>query len=136
MAYVEQIWARAETPLPALAIGYFRLIRRIDLKVGPPGDLRFDWHCPWQGQLGGVPSLVARYTDAVTGAPRGLWRRPVGPDAPKPMSLGPTGGCVIRLWPDNMINSRLVIAEGIETALAMAMNMKSRPTASLGGGQC
>jgi hypothetical protein len=124
MAYVEKLWSEAEIELPAEAVAYFRFIRRIDLKDGmPPGDLRFLWHCPWQGQLGGVPCLVARYSDAVTSEPRGLWRRPIGfPD--KPMSLGPTGGCVIRLWPDDMIDGRLVIAEGVETALAMAMNMK------------
>ena len=34
------------------------------------------------------------------------------------MTLGPMGGCVIRLWPD--VGKRLVIGEGIETTLAAA----------------
>jgi hypothetical protein len=121
MAYVEKIWSRADVELPAMAVGYFRFHRKIDTKGMPLNDLRFDWHCPWKGCLGGTPCLIGRYTDPVTGAPRGLLRRPITFDAdPKTKSLGRTGGCVIRLWPDDMIDGRLVIAEGIETALAVA----------------
>jgi putative DNA primase/helicase len=79
----------------------------------------------------------------VTGEPRGLWRRPsiqfanacdlkrslasaTFAEQFKPMTLGPMGGCVIRLWPQEQVGKRLVIAEGIETALAAATRVSHR----------
>jgi len=34
--------------------------------------------------------------------------------------LGPTGGCAIRLWPDEQVEHVLVLGEGVETTLAAA----------------
>src|SRR2546426_2322436 len=72
--------------------------RGIDLTIVPDfGGLRWHNHCPWLG--GPIGCVVARFTDAVTGGPRGIWRRPIK-KGEKPRTLGPMGGCVIRLWPD------------------------------------
>src|SRR5262249_57293751 len=44
----------------------------------------------------------------------------------KPMSLGPMRGCVIRLWPDEDVTTKLVIGEGVETTLSVATGLPSR----------
>jgi putative DNA primase/helicase len=87
----------------------------------PHGVLRFHRECPWLGNP--QPCILARYRDALTGEPRGLWRRSAD-GLNKPMTLGPMGGCVIRLFPQ--VGKRLVIAEGIETALAAATRITHR----------
>ena len=117
---VERIWNEAESD-PSPVKGYFRLQRRIPLdKV--PAVLRWHPQCPCQAKK--VPCIIARYSDAVTGEPKGIWRRPVDGLLNKPMTLGPMGGCVIRLWPD--VSKRLVIGEGIETTLAAATGFTHR----------
>jgi phage/plasmid primase-like uncharacterized protein len=88
------------------------------------GGLR--WHplCPWES--GTAPCVVARFTDAVTGEARGIWRRPV--DGGKPKSFGPMRGTVIRLWPDEDVTTGLVIGEGVETTLSAATRFACRGT--------
>ena len=88
------------------------------------GALRWHPQCPWEA--GTAPCVVARYTDAVTAAPRGIWRRPI--DGQKPRSLGPTAGCVIRLWPDDTVELGVVLGEGVETTLAAATRITHRGT--------
>jgi putative DNA primase/helicase len=44
------------------------------------------------------------------------------------MSLGPTAGCVLRLWPDELVTLGLVIGEGLETVLAAATRIEHRGT--------
>jgi Toprim domain len=125
--FVERLWREATPTLPPRATAYFRW-RGIPLEDVPPGVLRFHPKCPWEGSK--MHCLLARYSDAVTGEPRGLWRRVVvsglrrSDPNPKPMTLGPMGGCVIRLFPD--VRKRLVIAEGIETALTAATRFTHR----------
>jgi len=80
------------------------------------GGLRWHPACPWEG--GTAPCIVARYTDAATVEPRGIWRRPLTGEKPK--SLGPNASAVIRLWPDDFVEQGLVLGEGIETTLAAA----------------
>jgi hypothetical protein len=118
--YVEQLWNGATATLPKSAVAYFKW-RGIPINDMPPGALRFHPRCPWWRER--RPCLLARYTDAVSGAARGIWRRCIDWRAPsgwKPMDIGPKGGCVIRLWPDQQVGKRLVIAEGVETALTGA----------------
>ena len=76
------------------------------------GGLRWHPACPWE--LGTKACVMARYTDTVTGEPRGIWRRPITGEKPK--TLGPMGNCVIRLWmahrvqrPHEKINHALVL---------------------------
>lgn len=91
-----------------------------------PGDGGLRWHatCPWRD--GAAPCIVSRFTDAVTGKPKGIHRRPITGE--KPMSLGPMAGCVIRLWPDEDVTEGLVIGEGVETTLAAATRIEHRDT--------
>jgi putative DNA primase/helicase len=115
---VERLWNAATCDLPEKVIGYFAF-RGIQLDTVPKGVLRFHAKCPWLGKK--MPCILARYSDAVTGAPRGLWRRLYGE---KPMTLGPMSGCVIRLYPK--VGKRLVVAEGVENALTAATLLSHR----------
>lgn len=120
LAYIERLWARAVTPLPAQAVGYFRW-RGIPLDDVPVGGLRLLWDCPWGRNP--QPCIVARYSDALTGALKGLWRRSLD-GLNKPMTMGPMAGCVIRLWPH--AGKTLVVGEGVETTLAAATRISHR----------
>ena len=70
-----------------------------------------------------VPALVGRVRDVVSNKPIGLQRIGLTADGRKigPMALGPIGGGAVKLWPDEDIGDGLVIAEGIETALAASV---------------
>ena len=120
--YVERLWNAATPVLPASVKAYFRW-RGIPIDDVPKGALRFHPQCPWQTYK--VDCILARYSDAVSGEPRGIWRRivEVGVSV-KPMTLGPMAGCVIRLFPD--VGKRLVIGEGIETVLTAATRLTYR----------
>ena len=96
----------------------------------PPqdGDLRFHHALrhPVTGYVG--PALVALVTHAETRAPLTLHRTWVQADGqkahcdPPRMLLGahPKKHGVIRLWPDEYVTYGLAVAEGIESALALA----------------
>ena len=87
---VKRLWVEALPELPALT-GYFRW-RGIPLDAVPAGALRFHPACPLFGKR--VPAILARYSDALTGELRGLWRRSAD-GLNKPTTLGPMSGCVI-----------------------------------------
>lgn len=119
LQFVEQLWKEAMPRLPAEALDYFRW-RGIWLDGMPEdGVLQFHPRCPWHGERLGC--VLARYSDALSGEPRGIWRR-IAKSSPfdrvKPMTLGPMAGCVIRLYPKD--SKRLVVAEGIENALTVS----------------
>jgi hypothetical protein len=100
--------------------------------VIPPADGDLRWHPALRHPSGHVgPALVALVTHAQTRAPLTLhrtWVRRDGakaPVSPPRMLLGghrKVGG-VVRLWPDDAVSTGLAIAEGIETALALAHAM-------------
>ena len=112
---IGRLWDAATPKLPWGYVEQFHW-RGIPIEEVPQGALRYHPKCPWRGKRDGC--LVARYSDALTGEPRGLWRR--HDSLTKPMTLGPSRGCVIRLWPQESVGKRLVIGEGIETTLAAA----------------
>jgi phage/plasmid primase-like uncharacterized protein len=91
-----------------------------------PEHGRLRWHpaCPWEAAT--APCVVARFSDVMTCEPRGVHRRPIS--GAKPKSLGPTHGCVIRLWPDEEVAGGLVLGEGVETALAAATRIVHKGT--------
>jgi hypothetical protein len=122
-ALADRIWHRTG-PLTPAARAY--LARRGIVLDDVPEDagLRFDPCCPWGS--GDAPCVIARFTTAIKNEPRGIWRRPLNGDKPK--SLGPTSGCVIRLWPDDAIEQSLVLGEGVETTLAAATRIIHRGT--------
>jgi phage/plasmid primase-like uncharacterized protein len=118
------IW-HASAPIAGTLGADYMAARGIFLdRVPDHGGLRFHAHAP---VLDGVtPCVLARFTDIHTCAPRGIWRRPI--EGGKPISLGPTSGAVIRLWPDDMVTTGLVIGEGVETVLAAATRIEHRGT--------
>jgi hypothetical protein len=126
LRFVERLWEGATEKLPAKAIAYFRF-RGIPIEEVPPGALRYHPQCRWLGK--DINCIVARYSDPLTGEIKGMWRRPIdgrAHDPSKPKTLGAMKGCVIRLWPQESVGKRLVIAEGVETALAAATRIKHR----------
>jgi putative DNA primase/helicase len=92
--------------------------------------LRWHPHCPWG--TGGVRHgcMVALWTDALSGEPRAIHRTAITEAGVKVgrKTLGPTAGCVLRLWPDEEVGCGLVIGEGIETTLAAATRIQHRGT--------
>jgi hypothetical protein len=127
LGLAERIW-RQSFDIAGTA-GEAHLARRgIMLESVPDfGSLRWHPNCPW-GSDDTAPCIVARFTNAITGAPRGIWRRPIDGREPKSMTLGPMAGCVIRLWPDDTITTGLVLGEGVETTLAAALHITHRKT--------
>ena len=118
-----RIWDQAVALGPE-AIAYFER-RGIDIDAVPEqGGLRWLAQCPWES--GTKPCVVGRYTTATDNEPRGILRRPI--DGGKPKALGPTAGCVIRLWPDDAVDIGLVLGEGVETSLAAATRIEHRGT--------
>jgi len=126
LAYVEKHWRRT-VPLPDTTGDRYLIKRKVDVRLIPDhGGFRWLRDCPW-GERNKTGCIVARYSDALTGELRGLWRRPPI-DGVKPMSLGPHKGCVIRLWPDEDVTAGLVIGEGPITAAAAALNIEHKGT--------
>jgi len=122
-AYALTIWKNS-IELPSQALDYLDK-RCISLAEVPErGGLRFHPRCPWEGTV--KPCIVARFTDALTNEPRGIWRRPLTGEKPK--TLGPMAGCVIRLWPDEYVEQGLVLGEGVETTLASATSITHNGT--------
>jgi hypothetical protein len=120
------IWREAVPILGTLAERY--LIKRgIDV-AELPNDmadvLRWAPRCPWE--RGHAACLIALWTDIHTGQPRAIHRTAISPQAERidRMSLGPTRGCVIRLWPDDYVEQGHVPGEGIDTVLAAATRME------------
>jgi phage/plasmid primase-like uncharacterized protein len=121
--YAGRIWDQAGR-LGSEAAAYFER-RGIAINDVPDhGGLRWHPSCPWEG--GTKPCVVGRYTTAVDNKPHGIWRRPI--DGAKPKALGPTAGCVIRLWPNDAVETGLVLGEGVETTLAASTRIEHRGT--------
>jgi putative DNA primase/helicase len=90
------------------------------------------WHprCPWGTGGAWHGCMVALWTDAVSGEPRAIHRTAITDSGEKVgrKTFGPNAGCVIRLWPDEVVERGLVIGEGIETTLAAATRVQLRGT--------
>src|SRR5262249_50542214 len=104
--------------------------RGVDLAELPdPIAEALRWHsrCPWEGSTRAC--LIGLWTDSITGEPRAIHRRPISPEGDKLdhwRALGPTAGCVIRLWPDDAVELGLVLGEGIETCLVAATQIEHK----------
>jgi hypothetical protein len=121
----EHIW-RASVAIAGTPGAAYLAARGIDLDAVPDHcGLRFHPRCPLGA--GTAPCIIARFTDAITGIPLGIRRRRID-DKNKPLSLGPTGGGVIRLSPDDEVTTGLVIGEGLETVLAAMTRIEHRGT--------
>jgi hypothetical protein len=125
------IWS-VSRPLRGTPALVYLQSRGISLQKLPEGigeALRWHPSCPWEGGRHGA--MVPLMTDAITGEPRAIHRTAItsqGQKAGKKM-LGPSGGCVVRLWPDETVTTGIVLGEGIETTLAAATRLNQKGTA-------
>lgn len=111
-------------PISSVALQY---LRARHCKI-PPESGHLRWHPALKHPSGYVgPALVALITDVETNEHLSLhrtWITPTGKadlETPRlPLWNHSTKNGVIRLWPDDEVNSLLGIAEGIETALSLA----------------
>ena len=120
-----QLWSEAISAIGTLAEKYLTS-RQLALPDRHKEVLRFHPSCPF-GKGTRLPCLVALYRDIRTDEPKAIHRTALTPDGKKidPMSLGPVGGCAIKLTPDEDVTEGLAVGEGIETTLAgMALNFK------------
>jgi Toprim domain len=127
------IWADAHSLLGTPASTYLsnRGISLHGLPYSIGQALRWHPSCPWSEGGTRRGCLVALWTDAITGEPRAIHRRPIGAAGEKVdgwKALGPTKGCLIRLSPDETVTTSLVIGEGVETTLAAATRVQHRAT--------
>jgi hypothetical protein len=99
----------------------------LPLRIGE--SLRWAPRCPW-GPSRTLPAIVALSTDILTGAPRSIHRIAVtvAGDKVNKRMLGPSRGCVVRLWPDDEITHGLVLGEGLEATLVAAIPIEHRGT--------
>lgn len=141
-AYAQDIWNAAVDPRGTLAERY---LRSRDLKLDDAvcmRTLRFHPRCPFGKDEAGnrltVPALVAAFRPMRNSdedqLPRAIHRIGLTPDGRKleKKMLGPTGGCAIKLDPDDMVHEGLGICEGIETGLAIRKRPKRPPIWALG----
>jgi len=123
MAKAGAIWREAVPIAGTLAERYLVETRTLVLPCDvSPRVLRFHPSCAF-GPGERHPCLVALFSTIVGDRPVGVHRTALTPGARKidRRSLGPIGGAAIRISADDDVNSALVIAEGIETALAGMM---------------
>ncbi len=105
LRYVAGIW-NAAGPIAGPPGAAYLASRGIVLDDVPDhGGLRFHPRCPWESGI--APCILSRFTDVITGEPRGIHRRPI--TGAKPKALGRIGGAVIRLWPDAEVTNGLVL---------------------------
>jgi putative DNA primase/helicase len=129
-AFALSIWREARDIRDTPAAVYLAS-RGIDLARLPQGigeALRWHPSCPWEGGKHGA--MVGLLTDAITGEPKAVHRTALtfqGKKVDKKM-LGPSGGCVVRLWPDETVSTGLVLGEGIETTLSAATRLDHKGT--------
>jgi CHC2 zinc finger/Toprim domain len=118
------IWDDARPIKGTLAEAYLKT-RHIDITELPTAALRFHPRCIF-GRGNYQPCLIALFRDAVTDKPTGIHRIRLALDNQKVerKMLGPVGGSVVKLWPDEDVTYGLVIGEGIETVLAAAAHIQ------------
>lgn len=128
------IWNQSISVRYSLAETYLRRARGIEIPDNVM--LRFHPHCPFLISNGDAkkktyhyPAMIACYTDAVTGQFRAIHRTALKPDgsgkadmpdggSPKRI-LGASKGSIIRLSPDEVVQTGVGLAEGIENGLTI-----------------
>jgi hypothetical protein len=122
------IWEDARPIKGTLAEAYLNS-RHIDVAELPTGALRFHSRCVF-GRGNYQPCLIALFRDPITNNPTGIHRIRLALDNQKVerMMLGPNGGSVVKLWPDEDVTYGLVIGEGIETVAAAATRIEYHGT--------
>jgi len=113
------LWAEAGPLAGSLAAKYLAL-RGLDVDPDAVAHcLRFHPACPIRGER--LPCMIALMADALTGQPCGIQRTALTPDARKHdlgrAMLGRAGACMVS--PDEAVTDGLILAEGVEDALAL-----------------
>jgi len=126
-----QLFLEAISARGTLAEKYLAL-RQLALPDRHEEVLKFHPSCPF-GKGTRHPCMVALYRDIRTNEPKAVHRTALTPDAKKidRKSLGPIGGCAIKLTADENVEQALTVGEGIETTLA-GMVLNFRPAWALG----
>jgi hypothetical protein len=126
LKFALSIWDDARPIKGTLAEAYLNT-RHIDTTGLPTAALRFHSHCIF-GRGNYQPCLIALFRDPITDKPTGIHRIRLALDNQKVerKMLGPVGGSVVKLWPDEDVSYGLVIGEGIETTLAAAARIEYR----------
>jgi hypothetical protein len=130
-------WREAVYPGGTLVENYL-LKRGLGLTDDVAGSvLRFHPACPWKNERGviiQVPIMIAPMRCIGTDRIKAVHRTRLTADAEKvkpPRMLGDAGGTAVKIDPDEIVTTGLVISEGIETALA-ARQLGLRPVWALG----
>jgi len=118
------LWQEARDPRGTAVETYLRR-RGIDLPDDAAGEaIRFHPACPFAGSR--ALAMVCLVRDVITDKPKAIHRTALSGDGLKVkvrcadrLSLGPIAGGVIKLTPDEEVETCLGIAEGVETALSM-----------------
>ena len=126
-----RIWADSVSAEYSPLLKYLTY-RRLTLPDQHNGVLRFHPSCPF-GEGVRHPCMIALFRDIRTNEPKAIHRTALTPDGRKigRKSLGPIGGCAIKLTPDGYVEHGLTIGEGVETTLA-GMELNFRPAWAVG----
>jgi putative DNA primase/helicase len=126
--YVAQLWRDSRELAGTVGAEYLMRARAVPLSPAD-GHLRFDPALPHRptGQVDAA--LIGLITNILTGEQMGLhrtWITATGKADIEParMVLGAKQGGCIRLWPDEAVTTCLGVAEGVETALSLALAMQ------------
>ena len=125
-----RFWREAG-PITGTPADIYLASRGIDLRRLPEGiDKALRWHprCAWEGDTHGA--MIGLLSDAKSCEAKAIHRTAIAPRGQKvgKKMLGPVGGCVVRLWPDEAVTHGLVLGEGIETTLAAATRLDHKGT--------
>jgi len=126
-----QLWSEAVGARGTLVEKYLGS-RQIGLPERHQEFLRFHPSCPF-GKGSRHPCMIGLFRDIRTNEAKAIHRTALTPDGQKidRKSLGPTGGCAIKMTADEDVAEGLTIGEGIETTLA-GMKLNFRPAWALG----
>jgi putative DNA primase/helicase len=118
-----EIWEASKDPAGTPVEAWLRS-RGLDLPDDAAGRaIRFHPYLSFAGQ-GRHPAMVALFIDIRTNEPRAIHRTALTKNGGKAaiecprLTLGPCGGAAIKLSPDEHVDTRLAIGEGVETTLA------------------
>lgn len=130
-AWALRLWGEARDAKGTLAERYLAG-RGLELDDRSREALRFHPSCPF-GKGTRHPCMIALYRDLRTDKPVAIQRTALTAEGEKidRMMAGPVAGTAVKLDPDEEVTLGLVVAEGVESALATRM-LGYRPCWALG----
>jgi Toprim domain len=128
-----RLWHEAG-PFAGTPVGHHFQLRGItELPLRLDESIRFHPSCPF-GPRNISPCMIALMVNVLTNEPRAIHRTALTRQGEKigRLTFGPTKGAVIKLSPDDEVSMGLLIAEGVETALAASQLLSFRPVWACG----